>query len=168
MAHWIKSEPLPGGGIRVRFSCEVAPFWDWLREKHGSSFVPDLLRGKKNAPDEETSQWLEDARCEAHKERNALFRSLDPMPTGNRGAIELRLDEERAHGLLQCINDLRMQAWHLMGCPDEIEEPALEDANLWAYPEDLRAVRLVFEICGHLVAWITGALMAEDTGTTVS
>lgn len=168
MSHWIKSEPLPGGGIRVRFSSEVAPFWDWLRDKHAQSFLPRLLRDKKSAPDEDTTRWLEEARAEAHSERNQLFRSLDPMPTGNRGAIELRLDEERAHLLLQCINDIRMHAWHLLGCPENLDELKLEDANLWNYPDDPRAVRLVFEICGHLIGWITGALLAEDSGTTVA
>lgn len=152
----------------MRFSSEVAPFWDWLREKHAESYVPGLLSRKKNAPDGETSQWLEDARAEAHQERNSMFRSLDPMPTGNRGAIELRLDEERAHILLQCINDLRMQAWHLLGSPEELDDPPLQDANLWTYPDDRLAVRLVFEICGHLISWITGALMAEEGDVTLA
>jgi len=161
MSHWIKSEPLSDGGIRIRFSVEVSPFWDWLREKHAQSFCETTRPDKALAPDEDTVVMLEEARLEAHRERAAFFSKLEAFPCGNRGAIELRLDEDSALLFLQCINDLRIQSWHLLGCPEEPPDVQLEDANLWSYPNDLKAVRLVHEICGHIVGWITGALLKD-------
>jgi len=161
MSHWIKSEPLQDGGIRIRFSAEIALFWDWLREKHSASFSQQTCPDKVTISDPESAKWFEQMRKEAHAERALALRRMEAIPCGNRGAVELRLDEDSALVFLQCVNDIRLQSWHLLGCPDEPLELPQEQVNLWAYPEDRNAVLLVHELCGYIIEWITGALLGD-------
>ncbi len=124
----------------------------------------------RNDPDgelEEDRQFLEET---LEKKREAMAEGLQRFldsPTIFQSSDEgdfLRLPMDRVDWLLQVLNDLRISAWRLLGCPDGDEKKALEELIQGEMPmESMQKAQLfiLLELAGYYQSVILDGIMDE-------
>ncbi|HMO63947.1 MAG TPA: hypothetical protein PKE47_01750 [Verrucomicrobiota bacterium] len=71
----------------------------------------------------ETNAWLREALAEERTALKQWLRGRFGAEPAGEGPVQLRIEPAEAERLLQTANELRIGAWQLLGCPENLDDP---------------------------------------------